>query len=67
MVDDKEEAVSEPNNWIRIGLLSIPKALEFLGPVLAGFQAAAAFMGYIGVGEFAKWAIQYWFPFTRWI
>lgn len=60
-------SVNPPAKWVRVGLIIIPETLKFLGPILAGFQAAAAFVGYIGLGEFARWVLDHWLPFTRWL
>jgi len=59
----KQSPESDPP--LRLLGRAIPTALEFLGPILAGFQAAAALVGYAGLGAFAKWVADNWFPFTR--
>lgn len=41
------------------------QVFELMGPVLAGFQVAAAIVSFFGVGAFANWIIENWFPFTR--
>ncbi|WP_127566895.1 hypothetical protein [Glycocaulis alkaliphilus] len=40
--------------------------LKELGPLFAGFQIAATLLGTLGIGAFANWVVNYWFPFTRW-
>ena len=36
-------------------------------PILAGFKLAIILVGYIGVGSIAKWIVEQWYPFTRWM
>lgn len=38
-----------------------------LSPILAGFKLAVIVIGYFGFGSLAKWIIQFWYPFTRWV
>ncbi|MDB2439528.1 hypothetical protein N9W89_12510 [Hellea sp.] len=41
--------------------------LKELAPMLAGFNLAAAFVGFFGIGAFASWVLESWRPFTHWI
>ena len=41
--------------------------LKGLSVILAGFKLATIVMAYIGAGSVAKWVIDRWYPFTRWI
>lgn len=41
--------------------------LREFGPVLAGAKLAIIILSYIGFGSVAKWVIERWYPFTRWI
>ncbi len=41
--------------------------LDEVGPVLAGFQIAVSIVGFFGIGAVAKWVIENWLPFTRWV
>lgn len=43
------------------GLLSEFSAL------LAGFKLGMILIGWFGFGSVAKWVIEHWYPFTRWI
>lgn len=39
----------------------------FLGPILASFHVATYIVGFFSVGAVARWIIEQWFPFTRWV
>ena len=41
--------------------------LRDLSSILAGFKLAIIVIGYIGIGSLAKWVIEQWYPFTRWV
>lgn len=43
------------------------KLLDEIGPLLAGFQIAVSIVGFFGIGAVAKWILENWFPFTRWV
>jgi hypothetical protein len=43
------------------------KFLDDVGPLLAGFQIAVSIVGFFGIGAVAKWILEHWLPFTRWI
>lgn len=43
------------------------KIIDEIGPALAGFQIAVSIIGYFAIGAIAKWIIENWFPFTRWV
>ncbi len=46
---------------------SVKQFLDDFGPVLAGFQIAVSIVSFFGIGAFASWVIEHWFPFTRWV
>ena len=46
---------------------SLGRLARDVSPVLAGFKLAAILLGYFGIGSIAKWIIEQWYPFTRWI
>ncbi len=41
--------------------------VQEIGPILAGFQLATAFVGFFGIGAFASWVLVRWRPFTHWV
>ena len=41
--------------------------LRDLSSILAGFKLAIIVISYFGVGSLAKWVIEEWYPFTRWL
>ena len=45
----------------------VAKVVEEIGPLLAGFQIAVAVVGFFGIGAVAKWILENWLPFTRWV
>ena len=49
---------------LKISLLAIARDFS---SVLAGFKLAIIILGYFGVGSLAKWIIEQWYPFTRWV
>lgn len=42
-------------------------ALAIIGPVAAGFNVATYILSFLGAGALARWIIDHWFPFTRWV
>lgn len=47
--------------------LMIKKLFDEIGPLLAGFQIAGSIIGFFGIGAIAKWILEHWLPFTRWV
>lgn len=45
----------------------LAKIVDDIGPVLAGFQIAVSVVGFFGIGAVAKWILENWLPFTRWV
>ncbi len=41
--------------------------LREMSAILAGFKLAVILIGYFGAGSLAKWIIEQWYPFTRWL
>jgi len=63
--------MNEETKWFDRALGSIgensAEVLRELSPILAGAKLATIILGYVGVGSFAKWVIEEWYPFTRWV
>lgn len=45
----------------------LKSVLHELSSILAGFKLALIVISYFGFGSFAKWIIDHWYPFTRWV
>lgn len=41
--------------------------LRELSALLAGFKLALIVIGWFGAGSVAKWVLEHWYPFTRWV
>ncbi len=46
---------------------NIKAIFKELGSVFAGFKIALIVIAYFGFGSVAKWCIEQWYPFTRWV
>lgn len=46
---------------------SLRELLRELSALLAGFKLALILIGWFGFGSVAKWVLEQWYPFTRWV
>ena len=46
---------------------SLVSIFRELSAILAGFKLAIILIGYFGFGSLARWVIEQWYPFTRWL